>query len=104
LGIVLYTRSLLLVVGSDLSPSNQYILVRLIPSCFRSAKGRDEEKIIRNSKFVGWFNVNEGNGKGTLLLVALQPFAGSWPFFYSFVSLYVYCWTYTGQLTNSRGH
>jgi hypothetical protein len=31
-------RSLLLVESFDLRPSNQYILVRVIPSCFRFAK------------------------------------------------------------------
>jgi hypothetical protein len=31
-------RSLLLVESFDLHPSNQYILVRVIPSCFRFAK------------------------------------------------------------------
>jgi hypothetical protein len=31
-------RSLLLVESFDFRPSNQYILVRLIPSCFRFAK------------------------------------------------------------------
>jgi hypothetical protein len=31
-------RSLLLVENFDFRPSNQYILVRLIPSCFRFAK------------------------------------------------------------------
>jgi hypothetical protein len=31
-------RSLLLVEGFDLRPSNQYILVRVIPSCFRFGK------------------------------------------------------------------
>jgi hypothetical protein len=31
-------RSLLLVESFDVCPSNQYILVRLIPSCFRFAK------------------------------------------------------------------
>jgi hypothetical protein len=35
---VLYMRSLLLVESFDLGPSNQYILVRGIPSCFRFAK------------------------------------------------------------------
>jgi hypothetical protein len=37
---VLYMRSLLLVESSDLPPSNQYILVMMIPSCFRFAKMR----------------------------------------------------------------
>jgi hypothetical protein len=40
LSIVLYMRSLLLVESFDLLPSNQYILVRVIPSCFRFAKMR----------------------------------------------------------------
>jgi hypothetical protein len=31
-------RNLLLVESFDLCPSNQYILVRVIPSCFRFAK------------------------------------------------------------------
>jgi hypothetical protein len=31
-------RSLLLVESFDLCPSNQYILMRMIPSCFRFAK------------------------------------------------------------------
>jgi hypothetical protein len=31
-------RSLLLVESFDLRPSNQYILVKVIPSCFRFAK------------------------------------------------------------------
>jgi hypothetical protein len=31
-------RSLLLVEGVDFRPSNQYILVRVVPSCFRFAK------------------------------------------------------------------
>jgi hypothetical protein len=38
LSIVLYMRSLLLVESLDFRPSNQYILVRVIPSCFRFAK------------------------------------------------------------------
>jgi hypothetical protein len=38
LSIVLYMRSLLLVDSFDLRPSNPYILVRVIPSCFRFAK------------------------------------------------------------------
>jgi hypothetical protein len=38
LSIILYMRSLLLVESSDLRPSKQYILVRVIPSCFRFAK------------------------------------------------------------------
>jgi hypothetical protein len=38
LNIDLYMRSLLLVERFDLRPSNQYILVRVIPSCFRFAK------------------------------------------------------------------
>jgi hypothetical protein len=38
LNIVLYMRGLLLVESFDLRPSNQYILVRVIPSCFRFAK------------------------------------------------------------------
>jgi hypothetical protein len=38
LNIALYMRSLLLVEGFDFLPSNQYILVRVIPSCFRFAK------------------------------------------------------------------
>jgi hypothetical protein len=35
LSIVLYMRSLLLVESFDFRPSNQYILVKVIPSCFR---------------------------------------------------------------------
>jgi hypothetical protein len=35
LSIILYTRSLLLAESSDLRPSNQYILLRAIPGCFR---------------------------------------------------------------------
>jgi hypothetical protein len=38
LSIVLYMRSLLLVESFDFRPSNQYILVRMIPSCFRLPK------------------------------------------------------------------
>jgi hypothetical protein len=38
LSIVLYMRSLLLVESFNLRPSNQYILVRTIPSRFRFAK------------------------------------------------------------------
>jgi hypothetical protein len=38
LSIVLYMRSLLLVESFDLRPSNQYILVRVIPSWFRFAR------------------------------------------------------------------
>jgi hypothetical protein len=38
LSIVLYMRSLLLVESFDLCPSNLYILMRVIPSCFRFAK------------------------------------------------------------------
>jgi hypothetical protein len=38
LSIVLYMRSLLLVESSNFCPTNQYILVRVIPSCFRFAK------------------------------------------------------------------
>jgi hypothetical protein len=38
LSIVLYMRSLLLVESFDLRPSNQYILVRVIPSCFHLQK------------------------------------------------------------------
>jgi hypothetical protein len=38
LSIVLYMRSLLLVESFDLRPSNQYILVRVILSCFRFGK------------------------------------------------------------------
>jgi hypothetical protein len=38
LSIVLYMRSLLLVESFDLRPSNQYILERVIPSCFRFVK------------------------------------------------------------------
>jgi hypothetical protein len=38
LSIVLYMRSLLLVESFDLRPSNQYILVKVIPSCFHFAK------------------------------------------------------------------
>jgi hypothetical protein len=34
LSIALYNRSLLFVGSFDLRPSNQYILVRVIPSCF----------------------------------------------------------------------
>jgi hypothetical protein len=37
LSIVLYMRSLLLLESFTLRPSNQYILVRVIPSCFRFA-------------------------------------------------------------------
>jgi hypothetical protein len=36
--IVLYMSSLFLVESCDLCPSNQYILVRVIPSCFHFAK------------------------------------------------------------------
>jgi hypothetical protein len=91
--IGLSTEKSLLVERHDFRPSKQYILLRVIPSYFRLAKERDVEEIIRNSKFVRWFNVNEGSEKGKLLLMALQPFVGSWPFFYSFVSLYTFCWT-----------
>jgi hypothetical protein len=38
LSIVLYMRSLFLVESCDLRPSSQYILVRVIPSCFHFAK------------------------------------------------------------------
>jgi hypothetical protein len=38
LNIVLYMRSLLLVESSDLRPSNQYIFMRVIPSCFHFSK------------------------------------------------------------------
>jgi hypothetical protein len=38
LSIVLYMRSLLFVESFDFRPSNQYILVRVIPNCFRFAK------------------------------------------------------------------
>jgi hypothetical protein len=38
LSIVLYARILLLVESFDLRPSNQQILVRAIPRCFRFAK------------------------------------------------------------------
>jgi hypothetical protein len=38
LSIVLYMRFLLLVERFDFRPSNQHILVRVIPSCFRFAK------------------------------------------------------------------
>jgi hypothetical protein len=34
LSIVLYMISLLLVQSSDLCPSNQYIFVSVVPSCF----------------------------------------------------------------------
>jgi hypothetical protein len=45
LSSVLYTRSLLLVEGFDLRPSNQYILVRVIPSCFHFAPGKPPVKV-----------------------------------------------------------
>jgi hypothetical protein len=35
---ILYMRGLLLVESSDLRPSNQYFLVKAIPSCFRFAE------------------------------------------------------------------
>jgi hypothetical protein len=38
LSIALYKRSLLFVESFDLRPSNQYTLVRVIPSCFRFTK------------------------------------------------------------------
>jgi hypothetical protein len=38
LSIVLYMISLLLVQSSNLCPSNQYIFVRVVPSCFYFAK------------------------------------------------------------------
>jgi hypothetical protein len=34
-GIVSYMKDLLLVESFDLRPSNQYVLVRVFPSCFR---------------------------------------------------------------------
>jgi hypothetical protein len=38
LSIVVYVRGLLLVESSDLRPSNQYVLVKVIPSCFHFVK------------------------------------------------------------------
>jgi hypothetical protein len=38
LSIVLYMRSFLPVESFDFCPSNKYILVRVIPSCFAFAK------------------------------------------------------------------
>jgi hypothetical protein len=37
---LVYMRSVLFVESFDLHPSNQYILVRVIPSCFRFARIR----------------------------------------------------------------
>jgi hypothetical protein len=38
LSIVLQMRSLLFIESFDLHPGNQYILVKVIPSCFRFVK------------------------------------------------------------------
>jgi hypothetical protein len=51
LGIFLYNKILLLVESFDLRPSNQYILVRVSPSCFRFAKMR-----LYQVSFLSWFS------------------------------------------------
>jgi hypothetical protein len=43
-------RSLLPVESLDLSPSNQYILVRVIPSCFHSVKMCLRQVIVTNQR------------------------------------------------------
>jgi hypothetical protein len=54
LSIILYMRSLLPIESFDLHPSIKFILVRVIPSCFRFAKMCLCQVSLQSSKLVSY--------------------------------------------------